>query len=304
MTSNGRYPKCLMVRRPTLAAPFMMILLPILLPILLTACGDGSTRPKYEQEITLFGYLYIGEAVSDTNAVYIGMTRPVDQPYDAEEAAVRDAIVTLRADSATATDTLRMVAPGRYANPAVVIRARTTYHLDARVGDRTITATTTTPRAFAVVREPRVVPGVMRQASIADSFPIVVECPDPEQIFLVDVYCIEDWRNARFVHRMGSPEDHPQSYDEYGGDNSEPRHIMAYFRLKDVERTETGLPIVSFYGDMMWFFGHYQVSVLSLDRNYYDYLYREHPEHNGGVRGGIGVFGSACRRQYMVEAIE
>jgi hypothetical protein len=284
-----------------------LILAALFLPILLSACGGESTRPKYVPEIVLFGYLYIGESVSDTNAICLEQTRPVDQHYDAEEAAIRDAIVTLRADSAGVADTLRMVAPGRYAShadPAIKIRARTTYHLEARIGGRTITATTTTPNVFTTVREPRVVPGTMRQASIADSFPIVVECADPEQIFLVDVYCLEDWQNARFVHHLGSPEDHSQSYDEYGGDNGEPRHIMAYFRLKDVERTETGLPLFSFYGDMMWFFGSYQVGVLSLDQNYYSYLYREHPERNGGVHGGIGVFGSACRRQYLVETVE
>jgi hypothetical protein len=276
----------------------------LLLPVLVCACGTDTTRPGYQRELTLFGYLYVGEAVTDANAVRLGETRPVDEIYDPGEAGIAGAVVTLRADSAGVADTLRMGARGYYANPAVVIRPRTTYHLEARVGNRVLTATTTTPDTFAVLSGPRVVPGVMRQSAIADSFPILVEGPDPEQIFLVDVYCLEDWHDARYVHQLGGARDHPQTYDEYGNDNGPPRHITAYFRLKDVERTEAGASLFSFYGDMMWFFGHYQVGVFSIDRNYYDYLYREHPERNGGVEGGIGVFGSACRRQYLVEAVE
>ena len=142
----------------------------------------------------------------------------------------------------------------------------------------------------------------MRHAAIADSFPLVVSCPDPEQIFLVDVYCLEEYQNARYVHKIG-PADHPKDYDEYGGDNGEPRHIQAYFRLKDLGIGEAGYRI-SFYGDMMAFYGEYMVGVFSIDQNYYNYLYRDHPELNGGINGGIGVFGSACRQQYHVKSVE
>lgn len=274
----------------------------VLVPLLLSGCGGAPTKPKYVEEIAVSAYLYVGEAVSDSSPVVLTRTRPVDEYYDASEAAIRDAVVTLRADDTALEDTLRMVAPGRYANPAVVIRPRTTYHLKAQVGGATIAASTTTPIAFDVLRAPRVMPDVMRLAAIADSFPLIVSCPDPEQIFLVDVYCLEAYQNARYVHRIGSA-DHPKDYGEYGGDNGEPRHISAYFRLKDLGGGEAGYRI-SFYGDMMAFYGEYLVGVFSIDQNYYNYLYRDHPELSGGIRGGIGVFGSACRRQYHVRAVE
>jgi len=31
---------------------------------------------------------------------------------------------------------------------------------------------------------------------------------------------------------------------------------------------------------------------LAIDENYHNFLHKEHPELNGGVNGGIGVFGS------------
>jgi hypothetical protein len=274
----------------------------VLLPLLLWGCGGAPTKPKYVEQIAISACLYVGEAISDSNAIVLTRTRPVDEFYDASEAAIRNAVVTLRADDATLEDTLRMVAPGRYANSAVVIRPRTTYHLEARVGRTTLAASTTTPIAFDVLRAPRVLPDVMRHAAISDSFPLVVTCSDPEQIFLVDVYCLEAYTNARYVHRMGTAE-HPKDYEEYGGDNGAPRHIKAYFRLKDLGPSEGGYRI-SFYGDMMAFYGRYQVGVFTIDLNYYNFLYRDHPELSGGISGGIGVFGSACRRQYPVMTVE
>jgi hypothetical protein len=273
-----------------------------LLPLLLAGCGGAPTKPKFVDAVVVSGTLYVGEPVSTPNAIVLTRTRPVDQTYDADEAAIRDAVVTLRADDTAVEDTLRMVEAGRYANPAVVIRPRTTYHLTARIGGATITASTTTPIGFDVLRAPLVLPDVMRHAAIADSFPLVVSCPDPEQIFLVDVYCLEQYQDARFVHRIG-PDEHPKDYAEYGGDNGQPRHISAYFRLKDLGAGEAGYRI-SFYGDMMAFYGEYQVGLFSIDQNYYDYLYRDHPERNGGINGGIGVFGSASRRQYHVKTVE
>ena len=43
---------------------------------------------------------------------------------------------------------------------------------------------------------------------------------------------------------------------------------------------------------------------MSIDQNYYNWLYRDHREENGGINGGIGVFGSACRRLWNVRAVE
>ena len=81
------------------AAPVARV---VLLPLLLSGCGGAPTKPKYVEEIAVFGYLYVGEAVSDSNAIVLTRTRPVDEYYDADEAAIRDAVVTLRADGAAA----------------------------------------------------------------------------------------------------------------------------------------------------------------------------------------------------------
>jgi len=40
------------------------------------------------------------------------------------------------------------------------------------------------------------------------------------------------------------------------------------------------------------------MQVLAIDDNYHNFLYTEHPEFNGGINGGIGVFGSVCGESF------
>lgn len=270
--------------------------------LLLAGCGHSPTQPSFTRAVTLFGYLYVGQPVSNADGIVLRRTQPVDQLYDPDDAAIRGATVLLQADGAAAADTLHETGPGRYSNSTVTITPRTTYHLTARFGTETITATTTTPAPFTVSSSPRSYPGVMTYASVPDSFPIVLDGPDPKQILYVDTYCLEAWQNARFVNPFGD-NDAPSDYKEYGGDNGPPRHINAYFRLEDLATTPGGRRL-GFYGDMMAFYGEYTVGVFAIDDNYYQYLYRDHPELHGGVTGGIGVFGSAFRRTWHIRTVK
>jgi len=227
----------------------------------------------------------------------------VDEVYRTEDLVIEDALVTLRKEGSEETDTLAMVEPGYYANGAVTIEPRTTYHLSVRIdGEDPVTATTTTPYPFEVYDVPKELPERMVHSSVADSFPITLACDEEEQIFLVDVYCLEDWENAFYISPFGD-HDKPEDYSEYGGDNGEPRHIAPYFRVGNLE-AEDDLYRIGWYGDLMYFYGEYEVQVLSIDDNYYNYLYRDHPELCGGVDGAIGVFGSACRERWVVEVVE
>ncbi|MFH1279440.1 MAG: DUF4249 family protein [Candidatus Eisenbacteria bacterium] len=279
------------------------LLAALLLPFL-AGCGSGDTTgPGLEREIVVFGYLYVNETVSDDLAIFLSRTMPVDEYYSLDDAVVTDALVTLWKEGAESPDTLAMVRPGYYANPAVAIEPVTTYHLRVEAGgEDPINATTTTPWPFEVFSEPRVLPDSMAHSAIADSFPIYLDCEFDDQVFLVDAYCLEDWEDAKYVEAIG-PEEGPVDYDEYGGDNGQPRHIAPYFRVKGLER-ENGHYRLGWYGDLFVFYGDYDIQVLSVDENYYNYLYRDHPELNGGVEGGIGVFGSACRKAWRVRAVE
>jgi hypothetical protein len=276
----------------------------LVLSALLFGCAGDSTRPETRREITLHGFLYVGETIDAHNAIRIGRVGPIDEYYDESAAAVSDAIVLLAKEGATAAETLRLAAPGAYVNSRLVIEPRTTYVLSAMIpGGPTLTARTTTPSEFVVHRGPPNLPDSVRYEALAETYPVDVECADPEQVFVCDVYCLERWEDARYINPFG-PHDRPNDYEEYGGSNGEPRHIFAYFRIKDVALNEQGEYRIDFYSAMMAFYGLYDVNVLSIDENTYNWLYRDHPEENGGVSGGIGVLGSACRRTWSLRVVE
>ncbi len=267
--------------------------------LVLAGCSGDTTGPETRREVAVFGYLFTGETVSEGNAIHVSETRPINESYDPAEAAIDDAVVILQ-KSGEAPDTLAHVGPGAYADPDLVIAPRTTYDLRVEIpGHETVSATTTTPSGFVAHREPRVLPGTMRLPAIPDSFAIAIACDDPDQMLLLDVYCEENWRDAVYVNQVGDRR-RPSDYEEYGRANGEPRHISAYFRLENLKK-EGEDRVIDFYDAMMVFYGRYTVTCLAMDDNYYNHLYRDHPEENGGIRGGIGVFGSACRKQYRVE---
>ena len=265
----------------------------------LIGCAGDTTGPETRKEITVFGYLFVGEAVTEQNAIRVAEIRPVAEFYDPAEAVVSNALVTLRKHGA-APDTLTMVRPGYYAAPDLVIEPETAYDLGILIPGRApISSTTTTPVAFTTRRDPRVLPGTMRIDAIPDSFAMVLSCRNPDQMLLLDVFCEEDWRTATYINPTGS-RDHPADYAEFGGDHGEPRHITAYFQLKNLPM-EGDDHKLGYYEALMVFYGRYTVTCLAMNDNYYRYLYRDHPEESGGIVGGLGVFGSACRKQYRVE---
>ncbi|MBN1827377.1 MAG: DUF4249 family protein [Candidatus Eisenbacteria bacterium] len=276
------------------------------LPFLLAAgCGgDDLAEPDTAEEIVVFAYLYVNEAVADSNAVYVGRNQDLLDVYDDGEAAVPDATVLLLEEGAAEADTLWQVSPGRYNAPGVIVKPLTRYQLRVEIpGRATITAATVTPAPFEVVDGPLVFPDEMKHDEVGDKYPITFTCGDPRQIFLVDVYCLEHWEDAEYVEAFGT-DDYPNDYDEYGGDAGEPRHIAPFFRIEDLEGKNGDLYEIGWYGDMMVFYGRYDVNIYSIDDNYYNYLYREHPERSGGIDGGIGVFGSACRAGWTVKVVK
>ena len=268
-------------------------------------CHYETAQPAPVHEVALFGTLYVGEAIDPNNAIHLSWTEPVNQYYSPANAAIDDALVTIWEDGSARVDTLFPVPlrPGFYAQPDLTIDSLTTYHLRASVDAATVlTATTTTPRPFHVLHGPPEIPAFVVHAEIAQRFPLVFQCADPDQIFLIDDYCVEDYNNARYVFSIGAGNT-PSNYQEYGGDNGEPRHIFAYGRVRNLAQTPDGYTI-PFYGDLMAFYGRYTVGLYSIDGNYYSYLYRDHPELHGGIHGGIGCFSSASRKVYHVNTVE
>ncbi|RMH73791.1 MAG: DUF4249 family protein [Gemmatimonadetes bacterium] len=293
--------------------------------LLLWGCDadDGLQSDSYVEQIAIHGYLYVDQPISAANAIFISRTLPILEPYDIHETAIENALVTLQVDGSTQIDTLyhlyrdieRLIDTdpttyqtislgGFYANPNITIDALTTYHLRVETEDHVLTATTTTPHPIEVVHAPKVRPEVMTYTEMMEAYPIWITCEEPSQLMLVDVFCREAWEDAAYIDPFINDNPDVNSFDEYGGVNGEPRHISAYFRLQGIIPDENGIYDVGFYRDMVVFYGTYDVNIMSIDENYYNYLYRDDPERNGGIHGGVGVFGSADRAYFDIEIVK
>lgn len=131
---------------------------------LLAGC-DAASLDDFVPEVAISAVL---EADSTLPLVYLSLTGPIDEPYDPLERAIRSAEVAvslLRPDGTvevrydyrdladfTGQDSLA----GIYAPPGVRVLAERRYRLEAVVPgfDAPVTAETTVPRAFEIVRPP------------------------------------------------------------------------------------------------------------------------------------------------------
>ena len=136
--------------------------------------------------------------------------------------------------------------------------------------------------------------------------PVILNCEDEEQIVYIDMFCNESFENAEYISPFTEDHKFPENREEYdGGVNGEPRHIQAFARLKDLETDNfPGQYVVFWYNSMIVFYGSNTMQILAIDDNYHNYLYTENPEFNGGIQGGIGVFGSVCGEKFELMVME
>jgi len=277
--------------------------------LLVTGCSKNPTAPAYQKELSVFGYLWGGKPLSADRALLLTWTRPITDYYSLNEAALTHASVVM-----TEKETGRQVvlhntdaAPAYYYNDSLLVQPDHTYTLTIRVEERTVTAETRVP---AAIRLNTTLSGDaanrVQPTNLGFEQPVFVECDKPEQILLVDMYCNEPFDNAEYINPFSDNNKNPRNQEEYdGGRNAEPRHIRAFMKYQDIAAPlYGGRHVIYWYGSMLVFWGSNTLQVLAVDDNFHRYLYMEHPELNGGVSGGIGLFGSVCGEQYHLQVVK
>lgn len=273
------------------------------------SCDRTPNGPEYEKKITVFGFLKGNAFLTKERAILITYTQPIDGLYDLSEAAVTDAVVTL-----TKNDEERLILlqdipskPGFYFNENEWIEPGATYHLTIDARGEIVKASTTVPTELVLTTElsPDSVNDVY-QTNLGYLKPIYVECEKNDQIILVDMYCNEPYTNAEYIYPFSEDHINPDNQEEYdGGINGEPRHIQAFMMYRDLFTPNfDSNHVIYWYASMIVFYGSNTMSVLAIDENYHRYLYSENPEYEGGIQGGIGVFGSICGENYLLNVMK
>lgn len=276
-----------------------------LLVFTIFSCSKNPSAPDYEKEIVVFGFLWGNKPMTAERAMMISYTQPIDKVYDAEQAAIKNAKAIITEVGSGATYILRDAEkPGWYFNDSLIAKPKAEYLLSIEVDNKTVTARTTVPPALNLSTDLKTeqVDSVY-QDKLSLQKPIFVACEAGEQIIVVDVYCNETWQNAEYINPFWG-QDKPNDSGAYGGPdgNSEPRHIVASAKFKDLFSLNfLGHYVIDWYASMIGFFGSYTMQVMAIDGNYYNFINKnEYPELQSGVQGGIGVFGSMCGETYQL----
>ena len=280
---------------------FIFILL-----VIIAACGKSPNTPDYQQEVAVFGFLWGNKPVTADRAIMVAYTQPIDKAYDFSQAAIQDANVTITDVQAGKIYLLKdSEKPGFYFNDSLIPQPKMEYLLKIGVDDKIVTATTTLPQDLDIQTNlnPDKIESVYHD-DLSKNNPIFLDYENDEQILLVDVYCNESWENAEYINPFWGQEK-PDEAGNYGGSdgNSEPRHIMATAKFKDLLSFTTypGKYVIDWYSSMIVFFGSNTMQVMAIDENYYNFInINEYPELQSGVNGGIGVFGSACGETFRL----
>jgi hypothetical protein len=276
--------------------------------MVISACSKNPAAPEYQKEVSVYGYLWVGQPLSKEHALSITWTRPIDQYYDSGEAAVKNAHITITERGSGRVYPLMadLARPGFFYNDSVLIKSRTRYTLQVQADGRLVTAETTTPDqidvATALSRESV---NTVLPKNLGYEKPVHIECPTPEQMMLVDISCQEAFQDAEYINTFG-PHKYPDDQEEYdGGRNGQPKRIQVLVKYSDLVTDEyPDQHVIYWYASMLVFYGRHNMQIMAIDENYHGYLYKENPSLNGGVRGGIGVFGSVSGELFKLQVVK
>lgn len=276
-----------------------------LLVLTFVSCSKNSMTPDYEKEVAVFGFLWGNKPMTAERAIMISYTQPIEDVYVLEQAVIKNANVTIREISTGNLFVLKdLDKPGFYFNDSLLPKPQTEYLLKIEVDNKVVTARTAVPPILNLQTDLKKdkIDSVFHEG-LSTEKPIFIDCEDGEQILIVDVYCNETWENAEYINPFWGQKK-PNDAGEYGGQdgNSEPRHIVASAKFKDL--FSLNFPsqyVIDWYVSMIGFFGSYTMQIMAIDGNYYNFINKnEYPELQSGVQGGIGVFGSMCGETYQL----
>ena len=286
-----------------------MLLFGIIVLCFLIACDKNPGAPKYQKEITIFGYLRGNESLNADHAIMIAYSQPVTNYYDMQKAAITGATVIMKDITNDILYPLKdtLERPGFYFNDTLLIQPKTTYQLRVEIDGKVATATTTVPPELIISTElSEDTTNAVYRKNLGTEKPIFLQCENEDQLVVVDMYCNESYQNAEYVYPFHESHKYPENQEEYdGGRNAEPRHIIAFARLKDfASDMHQGRYTIFWYSSMIVFYGSNTLQVLAIDDNYHNYIYSEHPELTSGVNGGIGVLGSLYGKKYELMVLK
>lgn len=288
----------------------MKKLLILLLPLLVWACSGTGDERNTQSTYVITALLTAGQMVNADNPIYVTSSVNLDHG-NILDMSIQNAIVAIT-DSTSGqvypltyvglpvTDTQSL---GYYCDTSgtLLVQPQHTYRIDVQIEQNHLWAITTVPPALAVVDSAN---GFTANASgpypqvAVDSLdahhPLYMyTSPGYSFHMFMETYCLEeDYHNLEYSFPILG-QDKPKKQEDYEDPiNHSPRRLRWYY---DYLTDNNGLARESSYQTSFAFkHADYYMKVLSIDDNYYRYLYKPEGYKYGGVNGGYGYFGSGC----------
>jgi len=296
----------------------LMIIIALLL---LLGCEKTTLPKRYEDDLHfLTGIIRVGEFVNAENPIRVGTTVSaengnIDELIDASVTVNLQKIVNENVESEIELSYWEESSGFVDLDEMFEIMPNSRYRVVGyfATGD-SIWAETVTPELINVVADTLVndnsaFTGTYPEGEWpelvyeeADEFhPIQVVTQNNNELYLYnEFYCLETYDNAKYLN-PGLGDEYPADEDEYSNAaTGYPQKVETFFEYQPTDN----LVSMGFYQSNLMFYGKHQVTVYSIDQNYFNYLYQPEGYTDGGVRNGIGLLGSACGKKFYTEIVE
>jgi len=295
------------------------IILALISIFLLIACSDNTAPRRYsELSYYLCGILEAGYYVDTDHPILFGKTKDISMMDS--EIAIEDAEINLYEitdDQITQSVNLQWNASANgYIDQdgQLPINAGSTYRIEVNYNNTQIYGETTVPSEISVYGDSLVseIPAwndypsddqwsELKLEKANSIHPIQIGTRNNEEFnLLTEFYCLEEYWEAEYTYPPAD-NDFPEDAQEYMGDVRQyPRRNMGYYMYQP----DNLMVDFNSYQSSLLFYGKTEVSVYSIDNNYLKYLYKSDGYTQGGIIGGIGIFGSKSGKKLYTRVIK
>jgi len=295
------------------------IILALISIFLLIACSDNTAPRRYsELSYYLCGILEAGYYVDTDHPILFGKTKDISMMDS--EIAIEDAEINLYEitdDQITQSVNLQWNASANgYIDQdgQLPINAGSTYRIEVNYNNTQIYGETTVPSEISVYGDSLVseIPAwndypsddqwsELKLEKANSIHPIQIGTRNNEEFnLLTEFYCLEEYWEAEYTYPPAD-NDFPEDAQEYMGDVRQyPRRNMGYYMYQP----DNLMVDFNSYQSSLLFYGKTELSVYSIDNNYLKYLYKSDGYTQGGIIGGIGIFGSKSGKKLYTRVIK
>lgn len=261
-----------------------------LISALIWGCTSPADPYNYREEIVVKAILYAGEGI---DSIKITRTVPLDQAYDYETAAVKNASVKIQSETGEFTTlTYLPEKSGCYGDSAFIIKPNTNYFLTIDIpGFEQITGQTTTPGDFTLLSQNKNSFSYTADAFGNDSLVVSWNEVANNNYYLV---------STTYIGPDSSAIETSKEEDTETGTKEELKTRAAF-------TTRTSFRMIGF---LHKYFGSYRVTVTAMDKNLFDYIRTQNQNDRRlnepifSVKKGIGYFASGSRKKAFYEVLK